>query len=323
MNEIIILTAGDIHISDVNPRSRTDNFKETILGKLDQLRGAANKLKADAVLLTGDIYNLKAPTKNSHDLNRELIELFKKFKCPIFAIPGNHDLTADDLETLPEQPISVLFASGYVKNLSHEVITKKGLKVSLVGIPFKKTFEIEDLKMPSKEGFAAQVCLMHIYAGPKAGNLFKERLYGYDELSTLSPDVYVIGHYHEDQGIQWLDKKCFVNLGSISRGTIAEERLDHKPKFGFIKISEDGTITADSIPLTIKPAEEVFDLKKRDEEKKENVDIQKYVEHLVAEATAVDAKKLSIEDHMKVMSIEKEVYDTVLELIQEVSTVKK
>jgi len=323
MSEIIILTAGDVHISDVNPRSRKDNFKETILGKLDQLRSAASKLKADAVLLTGDIYNIKFPIKNSHDLNRELIELFKKFKCPVYAIPGNHDLTADDLETLPEQPISVLFASGFVKNLNHEIISKKGIKVSLVGIPFNKHFSIEALQIPPKEDNTAQICLMHIYAGPQAGKLFKERLYGYNELSVLSPDAFVIGHYHVDQGIQWLEKKCFINLGSISRGTLSDENLEHKPKFGFIRISEDGSITAESIPLTIKPVEEVFDLKKREEEKKEDQDIQKYVEHLVAEATAIETKKVTVEDHMKILNIEQEVYNEVLELIREASTIQK
>jgi Icc-related predicted phosphoesterase len=325
MNEIIILTVGDIHISDVNPRSRKDNFKETILGKLDQIRSIAGDLKADAVLLTGDLFNIKIPIKNSHDLNRELIETFKRFKCPVYAIPGNHDLTADDLDTLPEQPISVLFASGALKNLNHEIINKKGFKVSLVGIPFTKKLDLETLKIPPKEDVAAQVCLMHIYASPQGGKLFKERLYGYDELSVLSPDIFVLGHYHEDQGVQWLDNRCFINLGSISRGTLTEEHLDHKPKIGFIKITGDEKviITADSILLDIKPAEEVFDIKKRNDEKKEGLDIQKFVEHLITEATAADTKKLTVEDHLKTMTLEKEVSDMVLELIQEASTNKK
>ena len=318
MNEINILTFGDTHISDVNPRSRTDNFKETILGKLDQLRILANKLEVDAVLSVGDLYNLKNPSKNSHDLNRELIELFKKFKCPVYAIPGNHDLTADDLDTITAQPISVLFASGAVKNLTHEIIEKKELKVSLIGIPFIKHFDPKRIKIPPKGDAAAQICVMHVYAGPTAGNLFKERLFGYDELSVLGSDVYVIGHYHEDQGIEWIDKKCFINLGSISRGSLTEERADHKPKFGFIKINENG-ITAESIPVGIKPPEEVFDLQKRDEEKKVGLEIQKFVEHLAAEVTATGAQKDTVEDHLSKMSVEKEVADLVLSLIQEAS----
>ena len=224
MSEIIILTAGDIHISDENPRARIDNYKETIIGKLEQLFLASNKYRADAVLLTGDLYNLKKPVNNSHALNRELINLFGKFKCPVYIIPGNHDLTANDLDTLDSQPISVLFASGALKNLSHEKIIKKDIKVSLEGIPFTQDLNISDLKIAPKEGFDAQVCLMHLYTGPESGNIFKERLYGYGELSVLTPDIFVLGHYHIDQGIQCLKNKWFINQGSISRGTLHEDR---------------------------------------------------------------------------------------------------
>jgi exonuclease SbcD len=321
MDEITILTAGDIHISDTNPRSRTDNFKETILGKLDQLRIASVKLKADAVLLAGDIFNLKSPIKNSHDLNRELIELFKKFKCPVYSIPGNHDLTADNIETMGSQPISVLFASGALKNLNHEIISKKKLKISLVGIPFTKNLDLKKLNIPPKDDATTQICVMHIYAGPHAGNLFKERLYGYDELSELSPDIFVLGHYHEDQGIQKQQEKYFINLGSLSRGTLTNENIQHNPKFGFIKIIKENDecpieIKVDSIPVKIKPAEEIFDLKKRDEEKIQDIEIQKYVERLVSESVVLD-KRTSIDDHLSKMNIEKEVHELVTNLIEE------
>ena len=336
MDEIILLTAGDIHISDTNPRSRIDNFKETMLGKINQLRIAAKKLRADAVLLTGDLYNLKNPVKNSHDLNRELIELFKKFECPVYIIPGNHDLTADDLDALSMQPISVLFASGALKDLSkHSVdadkkihIEKNGLKVNLVGVPYLKDIKINKLKLHTKDkDCTIQVCLMHIYAGPKAGKMHKERLYGYDELGVLSPDIFVLGHYHYDQGIQWVDKKCFINLGSISRGTLTDERIDHIPKFGFIKISREDKnseikIDVESIPLKIKPADEVFDLKKRAEEEKQGEDIEKYVEHLVAEASSKNAK-MTVEDQLKKLNIEKEIMDIILDLIREARANKK
>jgi DNA repair exonuclease SbcCD nuclease subunit len=307
-----------------------------MLGKINQLRIAAKKLRADAVLLTGDLYNLKNPVKNSHDLNRELIELFKKFECPVYIIPGNHDLTADDLDTLSMQPISVLFASGALTDISrHSVdadekihIEKNGLKVNLVGVPYLKDMKINRLKLHTKDkDCAVQVCLMHIYAGPKAGKMHKERLYGYDEIGALSPDIFVLGHYHYDQGIQWVGKKCFINLGSISRGTLTDERVDHIPKFGFIKIFREDKnseikIDVESIPLKIKPADEVFDLKKRAEEEKQGEDIEKYVEHLVAEASSHDSK-MTIEDQLKKMNIEKEIMDTILDLIREARASRK
>jgi len=85
MTEFVIITASDIHIGDINPRSRIDDFKETILGKIEQIRKECVKCNADAFIIAGDLFNLKNPNKNTHGLVRELIEIFKKFKCH----PGN------------------------------------------------------------------------------------------------------------------------------------------------------------------------------------------------------------------------------------------
>lgn len=278
-----IITVGDIHISDTNPRSRKDNFKEAILNKLEQVRLTSIKLKADAVVLVGDLFNLKNPSKNPHSLVRELIELFKSFPCHVYMIPGNHDLTADNLESLKEQPLGVLFASGSVINLSQEEIKKDEYKISLIGIPYMDDVDISSITLPPKEDCLCQVCVLHAYAGLKKGRLFKDRLYGYDELAKMGADIYIIGHYHVDQGIEEIDNKFFVNLGSISRGSIAEENIGHQPKIGIIKISEVGgkpTIKAESMLLKVKPAEEIFDLVKRDEENRESAEIQKFVEKL-------------------------------------------
>lgn len=326
MADFLFITAGDIHISDHNPRSRKDNFRETILGKIEQMRVACSKLSADGMLLVGDLFNLKNPVRNSHSLVRELIQLFGKFKCPVYMIPGNHDLSGNNLYSLPNQPLGVIFASGAVKNLTHKTISKKGVKISLVGIPFTEKLDLESLKIPSKEDCAAQICLMHIYAGPQPGNLFRERLYGYEELAALSPDIFVIGHYHVDQGISKVKDKYFVNLGSISRGALSDENINHEPKLGFIKISvekEKLDIDINAAPLKIKPPEEIFDLVKREEEKKEETEIQKFVENLVLNSSAVEDQDKNIENILGKMDLEKSVVTRVLHFIQEASAVRK
>ena len=77
MTEFTIITVNDIHISDNGPRSRIDDFKEAVLGKLNQMCMACNKLNADAAIIAGDLFNLKNPARNSHNLNQELIKIFK------------------------------------------------------------------------------------------------------------------------------------------------------------------------------------------------------------------------------------------------------
>ena len=323
MTDFIFISANDIHISDTGPRSRIDNFKETMLGKIDQMRIACSKLQADAALITGDLYNLKNPSKNSHRLNQELIQAFRKFPCPIYMIPGNHDLTGNNLESLQEQPLGVLYADGTLVNLTHEILKKNGHKVSLVGIPYIDNFDISTIHIPDKDDSIIQICLMHVYAGPKGTMLFKNRIYGYDELSVLDPDIFILGHYHIDQGIQELGGKHFINIGSMSRGVLSEEDVNHQPQLGFIKISIDGdkkvTRTIQSIKLKIKPVEEVFDMKKWEEAKEESKEIEQFVTKLLDDTKAVQEAGSDFNVVLNTMDITKAVRDKVLHFIHEAS----
>jgi len=323
--DFIFITANDIHISDDPPRARTDDFKATILDKISQMGQACSKLKADAVIIAGDLFNNKKPVRNSHRMNRDLVEVFNKFPCPIFMIEGNHDLTANRLDSVPDQPLGVLFADKTLIQLRHEVIEKDGHKVSIVGVPFDENLEPKTLILPPKGDAASQICVLHLYAGLKAGRLFKERLYGYDELSVLNPDIFVIGHYHIDQGIYEHQGKYFVNIGSMSRGTLSEEDIVHSPQIGIIKISVDDlgnpSYMVRAVKLRVKPASEIFDLVKKEEEKKENTAIEAFVDKLASEAAVaiINAKdeNKSIDDFIESMDIARQVKNKVLGFIRE------
>lgn len=327
MTEFTFVSTSDIHVSDVNPPSRLDNFKEAVFEKIAQMRGACKKLNADAALIAGDLYNIKNPARNSHTLNQQLIAEFKQFPCPIYMIEGNHDLTANRLDSIKDQPLGVLFEDKTLLRLRHEIIEKNGVKVSLVGVPFTEELVLEALKIPEKNNdIKVQICLMHLYASMRPGMLFKERIYGYDELTILSPDIFVLGHYHVDQGIEEINGKHFISLGSMSRGTIAEENIDHQPQLGFIRISVDDEGNVEkvirSIKLRIKPAGEVFDMAKKAEEKKESEDIKLFVEKLAEETVGVTVDKGDVFDNilekMKVATI---IRDRVLYYIQEARSI--
>lgn len=326
--EFTFITFSDVHISDNGPRSRTDNFKETILNKLSQIKTACIKLKADAAIGAGDLFNLKQPAKNSHNLNQELINVFKQFPCPIYMIEGNHDLTANRLESLSSQPLGVLFADRTLTQLRHQIIEKEGHKVSLVGIPYTENLDLNSLSIPDKGDCISQICVLHAYTTLKSGTLFEERLYGYDELSRLPADIFVLGHYHMDQGIYQENGKYFINLGSIARGTNAEEDINHHPKIGFIKITVEDSVakyTVIPVKLKIRPAAEVFDLEKKEKEKKESKELELFVAKIASEAIkdqGINTNK-SIDDIISGMDIMKAVKDRAQQYIQMASTKKK
>ena len=53
---ITLVWRTDVHLSDRTPRSRKDNWTDTILGKLRQVGEIAREVKADAVLVFTDGY---------------------------------------------------------------------------------------------------------------------------------------------------------------------------------------------------------------------------------------------------------------------------
>lgn len=326
MINFTFITGTDIHISDTPPRSRTDDFKKTILNKISQVRMACEKLGADGALFAGDLYNLKNPARNSHRLNKELIREFRKFPCPRYVIEGNHDLTGNNVDSLEEQPLGVLFEDGTLIQLRNEVIEKDGYKISLVGIPFQDGMDPKKLNIPDKGDCVAQICLVHTYASPTPGMLFKEQVHSYKEFSCLGPDIFVFGHYHIDQGIEEIDGKHYVNIGSISRGTLSDEDINHHPQIGFIRVTVDGndvSINVQTIKLKVKPIDEVFDLKKREEEQKESKEIELFVEKLMTESdgTNLESDK-DFEEIVNDMDIAQIVKDRVVHFLQEATSRK-
>jgi len=287
MTDFVFISANDIHISDKPPRSRTDDFKTVILGKISQMRMACEKLKVDAALIAGDLFNLKDPARNSHNLNQELIREFRKFPCPIYMIVGNHDMTGNNIESLKSQPLGVLFEDRTIIPLTEEKVTKNGVSVSLVGIHYTEE-DITLKKLPPRGNSVAQICLLHVYASiGKGGKLFDERLYGYDELAQMGPDVFIIGHYHLDQGIYRQDGKHFINLGAVTRGVLSEDNILHQPKIGLTKVTVDDSgkvaVNTTAIKLRVQPAEDIFDIEKKKEEEKESKEIQEFIQKLATE----------------------------------------
>jgi hypothetical protein len=54
----------------------------------------------------------------------------------VYAIEGNHDLKNDSYETFSEQPLSVIHASGALKQIREECIDDGKVKIRLRGFPF-------------------------------------------------------------------------------------------------------------------------------------------------------------------------------------------
>ena len=91
---VTLVWRTDVHLSDHTPRSRTDNWTDTVLRKLSDIGEIARKSGANAVIDGGDFFDIKAPGRNSHALIRRAMEVHRDYPCPVYANVGNHDAAA-------------------------------------------------------------------------------------------------------------------------------------------------------------------------------------------------------------------------------------
>jgi len=103
----------------------------------------------------------------------------------------------------------------------------------------------------------------------------------YDTLDNY-PDIDLIffGHWHKDQGItKTPGGKTVVNIGSLTRGALSQDNLDRVPSVAVMRFDRDG-FTVEKLPVPHAPANEVFDLVKRDADQIQQTMIEQFVDHL-------------------------------------------
>ena len=303
---ITLVWRTDIHLSDHTPRRRTDNWTDTVLGKIVSVGEIARNEGAVAVIDGGDFFDIKAPGRNSHTLIRRVIAAHKGYPCPVYANVGNHDCVYGDYSYLHQQPLGVLYEAGTFRRLydEHEASfiipgptrsSPPSLKVRVVGIPYHGVkYDLDRLAriVRGDEDYLVVAC--HLLASPTASTMFdNEDVVRYDVLDNY-PDVdcWNFGHWHKDQGItQTPGGKTVVNIGSLTRGALSQDSLDRVPSVAVMRFDLDG-FTVDKVAIPHRPASEVFDLLAKDKEEVQQTIMEEFVEHLALSVATSDKKPL-------------------------------
>lgn len=291
---ITLVWRTDVHLSDHSPRSRTDNWTDTVLNKLIAVGQIAKDVGADAVIDGGDFFDLKSPTRNSHSLIRRVMEVHRDhYHCPVYANVGNHDCVYGDYSYLPQQPLGVLYEAGTFKRLydHHEAVfvdnPRRKLppptKVRVVGVPYHGVqYDMGRLASITRGDEDYLVVAAHLLASPTHSTMFdSEDVIRYDMLDQY-PDVdcWLFGHWHKDQGITNTPNGTpVVNIGSLTRGALSQDNLDRVPSVGILTFDSDGMhVTRKAVPH--RPASEVFDLMAKDKDDLQQTMIEEFVDHL-------------------------------------------
>ena len=291
-----VITVGDPHVSDKAPVNATDSYTDDIIEMLVWIADEAKRREVDAVILLGDIFHHKAPSRNSHQLVQKMIDVvryYEKVGVPLWAIVGNHDLTSDRMDSLPSQPLGVLFKAGLRR------LEGWHPELPVYGIGWRQDWTTnEDAPSEAFESWRAALGLENdgdpgVLEGPAlalthapvyppreaAEKLFELVPCGGEKgLSSAmgNQGYFNFGHIHSNHGTWEVDGVTYANFGALSRGSLVEYNLERSiqvalwnPEVGF-----------EAVDVPHKPASEHFKIEKAEEVKAEKLSLDAFLQEV-------------------------------------------
>lgn len=308
----------DTHVSDRSPASWKADYPAEVWSNLEQIGLLAKQHGVKAVLDGGDFFHVKAASRNSHALVVRTASIHNVYPCPTYSVEGNHDLAYNNLESIERQPLGVLYESGIFRMLREQVFEEDGVRVRVVGVPYSHSRTLADLLMIRKKpGDTFLIAVVHALASenppPHVEDFFGEAVFRYADLAFQDgPDMFCLGHWHKDQGIVSVADTTFVNHGAVSRGALINENIQRTPKVALIEADRRG-LRVTSIPLLVAPAEDVFDLERKQRVEEENKSIDQFVLRLQQDG-GFDAS-LSIEENVQSLGFAQDVREAALQYL--------
>ena len=315
MSEYLLM--GDIHLSDRAPSSCTDSYQEDIFDILESVGEIAHARDSAAIIWAGDVFHHKTPSRTSHKTLIDLVDLVSAYTCPVYVVPGNHDMLHDRLESITvTQPLGVVIASGAVRLLYGWMLDGG----PVFGLPWLQQFNDASVTVALAEyrahtaKFEHSLVVTHAPLYPPGRELEYE-FYPTEKWAQAMGhrgSVYY-GHVHEPHGWYRTGRVTFCNPGAISRGSLHEHNLTRTVQ---IAAWSSATGHFDLLDVKHKPASEVFRLADAAEAKTAKVELAQFLDSIGAarlDITSIEA----VMTHVRGLGLGDSLEATILTLLEE------
>lgn len=248
--EVHVGFVGDLHLNSSTPKSRIDNYPETLLEKLESLRVLCLHNDIKNLVFLGDIFHKPAqPISFVYQVLQKFLE-FKSSGINCYAISGNHDIAYESLDTLSKSALGILFEVNALSPFSDIFITGTKTPVHIKGYHYSEVPE-----EPS-DFSSYNIMVAHMFY---EFDLSKESLKK-EDLSRLKYNMLVLGHDHTPYDLLTEDttsgKVRIVRPGSFSRGTAHSYNTNRSIFMDVLNVN--GKINIQRMIVPSKPADQVF-----------------------------------------------------------------
>jgi len=287
-----LLIVGDLHLRGDNPRNRKGNYYQDCLAKLEEVFDIAQRHGA-MIVQVGDVFNSPA---TSISVVSDFAYFLQWHERRIHTVPGNHDIFAHNIETLPRTPLGLLLRLNVMAKAScnmedfdlrmvpfdhtldhdgHEYVD-----IDFSDIDFPKILVVHGMLLPRSPGFEMRHTLID------------------DVAKTTNADVIISGHYHQPF-MQRTNGKLFINPGALMRISATHEEIERTPQV--VLLDTKRVMNPGYMPLAIpldcaRPGEEVLDRTQLETEETREENMRQFVELLEQQG---ESKYLNIQAIME------------------------
>jgi len=292
----------DTHLHHLNPRSRIDDYPNTILGKLDQIRKMAADW--DLTLFGGDLF--QSPRQPLSYLS-QVSDILVKWPCPLFGVLGNHDYRGNP--TRRESATCVVRASMLIRPFR---LVSVSLKVGR-----RKARPVIDIH---GQDYQQNPELPSVVSDDRLTALVSHQYYGRDKESFCGEDVHgsqfnyiFLGHDHVPYFPTLLNGTVVVRPGAICRYTKAEaDREKVAAAILSIPLEEGTEATISEASLEVLPHTQVFSADRIVREAL-STKIEKFVRNM---RVVVDSDDMEILEVLRDLAPDETIYENCREYLQ-------
>lgn len=270
---------ADLHLTRQPPVNCTETYLDDMLDLLRQAFAVFAEREITAAVIAGDLFHCKAPSRTAHGLVEALGKFFLAQRFPVWVVPGNHDIQHDRIESLPGQPLGVLFGLG----AAHCLDGWMGADHPVFGVPWMQHWSeqgIYEALRPLREQDCPSLVVTHapIYPPSSEPRYEGAELTPADWWARALQDGDVAhslfyGHIHEHHGTWGRAGVEFCNNGALSRGSLGEDNLTRQ--IGVTLWSWESGF--EFVPLDAKPADQVFRLSQHEQHVTAQMSLDKFL----------------------------------------------
>ncbi len=309
------LQCNDVHSCDRPPRYRTDSFTDDIFNKLRGVNSLAKEHGCDFILYTGDLFHQPAARRVSHYLVNCWMLILDEAPCPVYLLPGNHDLAAGRMESVPKQPLGTLGLHPNATLMSDGEIYYPSTDLTLCGVGWN--YGINGPYIREMVGMEITVDVLALHAPIMAKPNPHFHTIQPSELTGLGR-VVSYGHIHAPAPVYKEGETVFSNPGALGRCTLGQdEDTTREPSVAIITLENPKSQPwVQYVPVPHRPAEEIYRVDLHAAREEASGAIEDFVRNLgsatvsavTVESLAEEAKRMAGDDPKVVAKLEEILY---------------